>query len=87
MTRASTLTSFALYGWTNPETFCDYPFVAVAEDRSVYLLLGNYGLSFEWRLTEEVEEWLAHDFARTQESLSADFATIRGICAIRSSAG
>ncbi len=80
MTRAQPLTSLALYRFTNPETTCEYPYLAVSEDHSVCLLLGNYSLSFEWGLSEHVAEWLVHDFERTGESLSSDFSTMRELC-------
>lgn len=79
MTPDQALTSFTLYRWTNPETTCDYPFLAVAEDRSALLLLGNYGLSFEWRISDEALHWLAHDFAPTDEVITCDLLTIRHV--------
>lgn len=77
MTRDLPSTSFVLHRWINPKTTCDYPFLAVAEDRASLLALGNWGLSFEWGISDEAHDWLAHDFAPTGESLSCDIPTVR----------
>lgn len=68
---------FELYRWTNKKTTCDYPFLALAADRSALLAIGNWGLSFEWGVTGEAAEWLRRDFGPTGESLSLDIATVR----------
>ncbi len=82
-------TSFVLYRWTNPKTTCDYPYLAVsgavsgsagsaaARDRAILLALGNWGLSFEWGISDEASDWLAQDFAPTGESLGCDIWTVR----------
>jgi hypothetical protein len=80
MTRDSSLSSLTLYRWSNPETTCDYPYLALAEDHSVCLWLGNYRLSFEWGLSDQVAAWLAFDFTRTDGALVGDFATLRHLC-------
>lgn len=41
-------TSFVVYRWTNPQTTSDYPFLAVAQDRSALLSLGDYGATLDW---------------------------------------
>lgn len=77
MTDHQAVTSFTLYRWTNPATTADYPFLAVAEDRSACLSLGNYGIGFDWGIPEEAADWLAHDFAPTGESLTLDLSMVR----------
>ena len=69
--------AFLLYHWKNPETTCDYPFLAVSEDRSALLAFGNRGLSFEWDLPDEAADWLAQDFECTGESLHCELSTLR----------
>jgi len=79
MTRKQALTSLTLYRWTNPRTTCDAPFLAVATDRSVLLTLGDYRLSFEWRISAEAAAWLTQDFAPTGDFLACDFSTLRQV--------
>ena len=74
---ANAPTTFSLYRWSNGETYHDYPYIAVAEDRSVFMSLGDYGMLFEWRLSKNLEEFLTHDFAPTDTVLRYDFATLR----------
>src|SRR6478672_11411361 len=77
MMRDQPPTSFVLYRWTNPKTTCDYPFLAVAQNRATLLALGNWGLSFEWGISDEAADWLGQDFAPTGESLSCDIPMVR----------
>ena len=44
----ATKTTFNVYRWSNPATTSDYPYIAMAEDRSAVLSLGSYGLGFDW---------------------------------------
>ena len=73
----SALTSFAMYRWANPTTTSDYPFLAVAEDRSAVLSIGNYGVGFDWGIPDEAAAWLAQDFAPTGERIVLDLATVQ----------
>jgi hypothetical protein len=73
----STLTSFFLYRWENPATTADYPFLAVAADRSAVLSLGNYGVGFDWGVPDEAAAWLAADFGPTGDRLDLDLATVQ----------
>ena len=68
---------FAVHRWQNPQTTSDYPFLAVAEDQSALLSLGNYGLSIDFDLPEEAAGWLASDFIPTDGQLGVDMATVR----------
>lgn len=68
---------FAVHRWMNPQTTSDYPFLAVAEDRSALLSLGNYGLSLDFGLPEEAAGWLACDFAPTHGQLGVELTAIR----------
>lgn len=77
MTCGHAPTSFSMYRWANPATTSDYPFLAVAEDQSALLSLGNYGVGFDWGIPDEAVEWLARDFAPTGESLAFDLETVR----------
>lgn len=77
--REKTQTSFALYRWNNPECFHDYPLIAVATDRSVYMSLGDYGLCFDWGMMPDVARALAHHFAPIDVQLHCDFATLREV--------
>lgn len=77
MTCGHSPTSFFLYRWSNPATTSDYPFLAVAEDQSALLSLGNYGVGFDWGIPDEAVEWLARDFTPTGESLACDLETVR----------
>lgn len=72
-------TSFALYRYINPDCLHDYPCIAVAEDRSVFMSLGDYGLVFDFDLAADVERALARDFASTGERLRCDFSTLRQV--------
>jgi hypothetical protein len=67
-----------LYRWKNPKTTCDHPFLAVAEDGSATLELGDYHLSIEAGVPDEHAQWLAQDFALTNSPLSLDLLTIQG---------
>lgn len=69
--------SFALYRWSNPETTCEAPFLAIAEDRSALPFLGNHRLGIAWGIPAEAEAWLARDFAATGESISCDLPMLR----------
>jgi hypothetical protein len=77
MIRTEPFTSFAVYRWANAETTSDYPFLAVAEDRSAVLSLGNYGVCFDWGIPDEAAHYLAHDFQPTGESLTVDLGMVR----------
>jgi len=70
-------TALTLYRWINPNARCDNPFLAVAEDCSVLLGLGDHRLSFEWSVSVEAVSWLAQDFMPTGEQLSCDLSTLR----------
>ena len=67
-------TSFVVYRWANPQTTSDYPFLAVARDRSALLSLGDYGATLDWGIPEEATAWLARDFVPTGEVLKCDLA-------------
>jgi hypothetical protein len=71
------LTSFALYRWRNPETTCDSPFLALSEDGTVLLSLGDYRLGIAWDVSADAAAWLAQDFAATGETLTCDLASVR----------
>jgi hypothetical protein len=73
----ASMTSFAVYRWSNPETTSDYPFLAVAEDKSALLSIGNYGISFDWGIPDEAVQWLEADFSPTGESLVVDCLTMK----------
>ena len=77
MTPRPTKTSFAVYRWNNPETTSDYPFIAVAEDKSAVLSIGNYGMGFDWGIPEEVSQWLDADFAPIGEFLFVDLSMMK----------
>lgn len=77
MTRNEPQKLFAVHRWKNPQTTSDYPFLAVAEDRSALLSLGNYGLSLDFGLPEEAAGWLASDFAPTHGQLGVELGTMR----------
>ncbi len=77
MLSAEPLTEFVVYRWDNPETTCDYPFLAVAEDQSAVLSLGNYQVGFDWGIPEEVAGWLAADFLPTSDRFRLDVQTLR----------
>ncbi len=69
-------TSFVVYRWANPQTTSDYPYLAVAQDWSALLSLGDYGVTLDWGIPDEATEWLARDFAPTGELLECDLATM-----------
>ena len=73
-------TSFVVYRWANPQTTSDYPFLAVAQDASALLSLGDYGATLDWGLPEEAIHWLARDFAPTGEILECDVSRMK--CAL-----
>lgn len=79
MTQEQALTAFLLYRWDNPQTTCDYPFLAVAEDRAALLSLGNHILSFEWGIPVEAAQWLTYDFGPTDTVLSFDLPTLQHV--------
>ena len=70
-------TTFAVYRWCNAATTSDYPYLAVADDRSAVLALGNYGVCFDWGIPDEAAGWLANDFQPTGEQLTFDLGTMR----------
>ena len=69
-------TSFVVYRWQNPQTTSDYPYLAVAQDRSALLSLGDYGVTLDWGIPEEATDWLARDFAPTGEVLECDLSSM-----------
>lgn len=77
MTSIGQSTSFTLYRCTNSETSCDYPFLAVADDGSVLLTIGDYTACFERDLPDELNDWLAHDFTATGAAFTCDLSTVR----------
>ncbi len=82
MTRSITVTtlnptSFVVYRWANPQTTSDYPYLAVAQDQSALLSLGDYGATLDWGIPEEAVDWLSSDFAPTGEFLEYDLAAMR----------
>jgi len=62
-------TSFVVYRWASPQTTSDYPFLAVAQDKSALLSLGDYGATLDWGIPDEATSWLARDFTPTGEIL------------------
>jgi len=76
MTTTPQQTSFVLYRWANPQTTSDFPYLAVAQDYSALLSLGDYGVTLDWGIPEEAFAWLARDFAPTGELLECDVSTM-----------
>jgi len=76
MTTTAQTTSFVVYRWQNPQTTSDYPYLAVAQDRSALLSLGDYGVTLDWGIPEEATDWLARDFVPTGEVLECDLSTL-----------
>lgn len=76
MSQSQPPTSLTLYRLTNPETTCDFPFLAVDEERSVLLSVGDYRLSIERSIGEEALGWLDNDFKMTGEVFVADFSML-----------
>lgn len=74
-------TIFPLYRCTNPQTNCESSFIAVAEDGSAVLEIGNYSLCVDWDVTEESATWLAKDFVPTGQSVSCDFSMLHEVIA------
>ena len=74
-------TSFVVYRWTNPQTTSDYPFLAVAQDHSALLSLGDYGATLDWGIPDEATDWLDRDFAPTGEFLECDLSTLQNALA------
>ena len=74
-------TVFDVHQWVMPATTCDYPVLAVAQDQSAVLSLGDYSLAFDWGIPEEAEPWLKDDFARTEQTLQCDISTMRALLA------
>ena len=70
-------TSFVVYRWANPKTTSDYPFLAVARDKSALLSLGDYGATLDWGIPDEATNWLARDFAPTGEILECDLSQMK----------
>lgn len=78
-THEQALISFLLYRWDNPQTTCDYPFLAVAEDRTALLSLGDHILSFELGIPVEAVQWLTYDFGPTDTVLAFDLSTMQHV--------
>ncbi len=74
--RASVL-ELRVHRWVNPETDCEYPFLAAPDDRSVLISLGNHSLCCDFELLPETERWLSQDFQPTGEHLSIDLSSVR----------
>ena len=77
MTTAASSTSFVVYRWANPQTTSDYPYLAVAQDHSALLSMGDYGVTLDWGIPEEASDWLDRDFAPTGELLECDLSTVK----------
>ena len=77
MTIVASPTSFVVYRWVNPQTTSDYPYLAVAQDKSALLSMGDYGVTLDWGIPEEAVDWLARDFAPTGELLECDLSTVK----------
>ena len=77
MTATPSPTAFIVYRWANPETTSDYPYLAVAQDQSALLSLGDYGVTLDRGIPEEASNWLAWDFVPTGEVLECDFSSVR----------
>ena len=74
-------TSFVVYRWKNPRTTSDYPFLAVAQDKTALLSLGDYGATLDWGIPDEATNWLTRDFMPTGEILECDLSQMK--CALR----
>ena len=72
-------TSFVVYRWANPQTTSDYPYLAVAQDQSALLSLGDYGATLDWGIPEEASDWVARDFVPTGELLECDLSKLRDV--------
>jgi hypothetical protein len=77
MSTPSTPTSFLVYRWTNPETTSDFPYLAVADDGSALLSIGDYSMTLDFCIPEEAVGWLVRDFMPTGEALECDLSTVR----------
>lgn len=71
--------SFTLYRCVNLATTCDYPFLAVNDDRSVLIAFGDYYLDVHWRIPRDLPDWLAHDFVATGQVFACDVAAVRQV--------
>jgi hypothetical protein len=74
-------TLFDVHRWIVSATTCDYPLLAVAQDRSAMLSLGDYSLSFDCGIPDEAQPWLAHEFAPMGETVHLDLSTVRTVVA------
>jgi hypothetical protein len=66
-----------LHRCKNPDTACEYPLLAVADERAGLLYLGDHRVAFTSTIQEAASGWLARDFAPTGEILQFDLAGIR----------
>ena len=69
--------SFVVYRWANPLTTSDYPYLAVAQDQSVLMSMGDYAVTLDWGIPQEASDWLASDFTPTGELLECDLSTVK----------
>jgi hypothetical protein len=74
-------TLFEVHRWIASATTCDYPLLAVAQDRSALLALGDYSLSFDLGIPNEAQDWLAHEFAPMGQTVRFDLSTVRTVVA------
>jgi hypothetical protein len=74
-------TLFEVHRWIVSATTCDYPLLAVAQDRSALLSLGDYSLSFDCGIPDEAQPWLAHEFAPMGQTVGLDLSTVRMVVA------
>lgn len=81
MTATGQTLHFPLYRCINPATGCESSFIAVAEDGSAFLELGNSSLCFDWLVSEEQTAWLAEDFVPTGQVMHYDFALLNNVVA------
>jgi hypothetical protein len=72
---------FDVHQWMIPTTTCDYPVLAVAQDRSALLSIGDYCLSFDWGVPDEAQPWLADEFLPTGQTLRCDLSAVRQVLA------
>lgn len=48
---------FFVYRCSNPATECEYEYLAINYERSIFLSLGAHSVCFDFDITEEVERW------------------------------
>lgn len=70
---------FVVYHLVNPQTDCEYPYLAINADRSVLLSIGERTVGFDFEIPAEAHRWLTKDYAPTKELFQLHFTAVQSL--------